>query len=66
MFCPLGSVAYQDAAGFREPLLEARMVTAVGQLLLTHPEIPEIDINPLVLAGEGRRPVALDALIVPD
>ncbi|UAJ12593.1 acetate--CoA ligase family protein [Glacieibacterium megasporae] len=41
----------------------ARVVTTIGQLLLAHPEIVEIDINPLVVFAD-RPPVALDALIV--
>ena len=43
----------------------ARVVTTIGRLLLAHPEIVEIDINPLVVA-DGKPPVALDALIVLD
>lgn len=42
----------------------ARVVTAIGRLLLAHPEIVEIDVNPLVVCGEGRPPVALDALVI--
>lgn len=43
----------------------ARAVTAIGQLLLAHPEIVEIDVNPLVVFGD-RPPIALDALVVLD
>jgi acyl-CoA synthetase (NDP forming) len=40
----------------------ARMLIAVGRLGLEHPEIVEVDINPLVV--ERGRPVAVDALVV--
>jgi len=35
---------------------------AVGQIALDHPDIAEIDINPLIVRGD--RPVAVDALVV--
>jgi succinyl-CoA synthetase beta subunit len=44
--------------------LIARVVTAIGGLLLAHPEIVEIDINPLVVCDNGIQPMALDALVV--
>jgi hypothetical protein len=37
---------------------------AIGRLMLTHPEIVEIDVNPLMVYGKGQGAVALDALIV--
>lgn len=37
------------------------MVRAVGQMAADHPEIREIDINPVLI--EGSQPVAVDALI---
>lgn len=42
--------------------LLTRSIIAVGRLGLDHPEIGEIDINPLIVRGD--RPVAVDALIV--
>ena len=39
----------------------ARILQKVSYLLLLHPEIKEIDLNPIIL--EGSRPVVVDALI---
>jgi acetyltransferase len=38
------------------------ILRAVGAIALAHPEIAEVDLNPLMIAGS--RPVAADALIV--
>ena len=46
----------------REAVAKAAM--AIGRLMLTHPEIVEIDVNPLMVYGKGQGAVALDALIV--
>ena len=40
----------------------AKIIQAIGQMALDHPEIAEIDVNPLMV--EGDRPVAADALII--
>jgi acyl-CoA synthetase (NDP forming) len=42
----------------------ARIATAIGRLMLTAPEITEIDINPLMVHAKGQGATALDALIV--
>lgn len=42
----------------------ADAIAAVGRLLMMHPEIAEIDINPVMAFGKGIAPVALDALVV--
>lgn len=42
----------------------ARVIRQAGQLLADHPEISELDINPLLVSSEAA--VALDALIVTD
>ncbi len=42
--------------------LLAKIIQALGQMALDHPEIAEIDVNPLLV--EGRRPVAADALVI--
>lgn len=40
----------------------AAVVEAVGQLLWEHPEVRELDLNPLIVRGE--RVVAVDALLI--
>lgn len=40
----------------------AKSILAVSQIALDHPEIAEIDINPLII--KGKRPVAVDGLVV--
>ncbi|MEW6486341.1 MAG: acetate--CoA ligase family protein [Thermodesulfobacteriota bacterium] len=40
----------------------ARCLTALGRIGVDHPEIREIDVNPLIV--RGGRPVAVDALVV--
>ena len=40
----------------------ARAIIGVGAVALAHPEIAEIDVNPVIITGD--RPVAVDALIV--
>ncbi len=42
----------------------ARTAQAVGKLMLTVPEIQEIDVNPLMVHAQGKGATALDALIV--
>ena len=39
-------------------------VQAVGRFMLTHPEVSELDINPLTVLAEGKGAIALDALMV--
>ena len=40
----------------------AKVIQAIGQMALDHPEIAEIDVNPLLVQGD--RPVAADALVI--
>jgi hypothetical protein len=40
----------------------ARALVAVGELALAHPEIDEIDVNPLIVVDGV--PIAADALVV--
>ncbi len=42
----------------------AEAAAAVGRLMRAHPEIVEIDVNPLMVHAAGRGATALDALIV--
>ena len=42
----------------------AKVVTAIGRLMATVPELTEIDVNPLMVHGKGQGVTALDALIV--
>jgi acyl-CoA synthetase (NDP forming) len=42
----------------------AQAARAIGRLMLTQPEIDEIDINPLMVHPRGEGATALDALIV--
>ena len=39
-----------------------RIIQVVGDIALLHPEIAEIDLNPIIVSGD--RPVVADALIV--
>jgi len=41
-----------------------KVVLAIGRLMQTVPEIIEIDVNPLMVHGQGQGATALDALIV--
>jgi acetate---CoA ligase (ADP-forming) len=42
----------------------AKIVALLGELMLARPELSEIEINPLILHGQGQGAVAADALIV--
>jgi acetyltransferase len=55
----LAAVAGEAA---RESL--AATLVALGQLALDHPEIAEVDVNPLILGADGA--IAVDALVVVD
>jgi succinyl-CoA synthetase beta subunit len=44
----------------------ARIVTGIGRLMRTMPEIVEIDVNPLMVHPAGQGATALDALVVVD
>lgn len=40
----------------------AKIIQAVGQMALDHPEIAEIDVNPVLVQGD--QPIAADALVI--
>lgn len=46
----------------REEIVEAQM--CLSRLVEEHPEITEVDINPLMLYGDGRPATAVDAMVV--
>lgn len=48
----------------RDVKAAADIVARLGAFVLSHPEIAEIDINPLMVFAEGDGALALDALIV--
>lgn len=55
--------------GFRgappvDPAGLAAAVMAVGDLLVAHPEVAELDVNPLIASGGGL--IAVDALVIVD
>ncbi len=41
----------------------AEIAARLGALLLAHPEIAEIDLNPVVVYAEGKGAIVLDAVI---
>jgi acyl-CoA synthetase (NDP forming) len=48
----------------RDAAAAAELAARLGAFVLAHPEIAEIDINPVVVHADGEGAVALDALIV--
>jgi hypothetical protein len=42
----------------------AKTVALIGRLMLNHPEIKEIDLNPVFAHAKGEGLTAVDALIV--
>jgi acetate---CoA ligase (ADP-forming) len=54
--------------GFRgAPALDVDAITVImqkiGRLIIAHPNIAEIDVNPVVVYEKGKGVIALDALI---
>jgi acyl-CoA synthetase (NDP forming) len=54
---------FRGAAGIDLDAL-ADAIMGIGGLLRRHPDIEEIDVNPLIAYPRGRAPLALDALVV--
>ena len=48
----------------RDVVAVAEIAARLGTFMLAHPEIAEIDLNPVVVHAQGEGAVALDALIV--
>lgn len=46
----------------REEIVQALL--SLSRLVQEHPEIVEVDINPLMLYGDGRPATAVDAMVV--
>ena len=44
--------------------MSAQAARTIGRLMLTKPEIDEIDVNPLMVHAHGEGATALDALVV--
>lgn len=62
---PLGKVCEEGLRGVRydrEELVGALL--SLSRLIEEHPEISEVDLNPLVLFGEGRAAVGVDAMVI--
>lgn len=61
-----GAKLLQGARGGRPSDIKAvaRVAALLGSLAAAHPEISEIDINPLIVYPEGQGVLALDALVV--
>ncbi len=51
-------------AAARDVTAVAQVASAIGQVMIAHPEIDEIDLNPLMVMAEGEGAVALDALVI--
>ena len=47
----------------RDIAAAAELAASVGRFILAHPEVAEIDINPVLVLPEGEGALALDALI---
>jgi acetate---CoA ligase (ADP-forming) len=48
----------------RDVVAAAEIAAKLGTFMLAHPEIAEIDLNPVVVYAQGEGAIALDALIV--
>lgn len=48
----------------RDVKAAARIAARLGAFIMEHPEIAEIDVNPVVVFADGEGAIALDALIV--
>lgn len=62
---PLKKVCEEGLRGVQydqEELVKALL--SLSRLIEEHPEISEVDLNPLVLFGDGRKAVGVDAMVI--
>ena len=61
-----GAALLRDFRGTsaRDVLAVAQMAAKLGAFVRGHPEVTEIDVNPVMVYAQGEGAVALDALIV--
>jgi succinyl-CoA synthetase beta subunit len=56
------TVMLRDAGLADDAAALADVLVALGRIAIEHPEIHEVDVNPLIMTAE--RPIAVDALVV--
>ena len=49
---------------YRRPAIKRPTADVVGAILRAHPDLREVDVNPLLVFAEGEGVLALDALFI--